>query len=959
MDTRKAPENTRRPSRFTFAAHKATTRPPATACCVLPSLGGERALGAPPSSPQPDLSVPVQAQVSCGMRRTSRIIIPFAFLALLLVLRVADPGILQQLRWLTFDTYQRLDPRPYDPNSPVKIIDIDDASLERLGQWPWPRILLARMVERLTQAGAATIAFDIVFAERDRSSPAQALELWPQTPEVIALRKSVAVLPENDQVFADSIAQAPVIAGFVLTRKKTEKSPQEKGTFAIAGDDPHPFVLGYEGAVVNLPQIEQAAPGNGAFNSTPEADLVIRHVPIVLRLGDKLYPSLSAEALRVAQGAKTYIIKASGASGTTAFGEQTGIDSIKIGQFEVKTDESGRVLLHYTYSQPARYIPAWKIFEDDFDPNLVAGQIVFVGTSAAGTFDLRATPLQEAVPGVEIHAQAVEQILTGDFLKRPAFAIGAEVLYILILGLTLIILLRFIGAVWSLVLGGLATVSVIASSWYAFVLHGWMLDPITPSLMVFFVFMSANVVSYLSSEAQRRFVRDAFGRYLSPVVVELLARNPGQLQLGGEQKTMTIMFSDIRGFTSISERFKQDPQGLTKLINRFLTPMTDVVLEQGGTIDKYMGDALMAFWNAPLDDKAHGVHACQAALRMFEALGRLNGEFRSELASGADSDTSPTRDSLFSTVRADKDAQPYEAPIIEEQPHQDLSSLLKEAEKGLAKAQYELGKAYRDSNQVNHDLVSAARWFRASAEQGYAKAQRHLGTCYARGHGVRVDKTAAIMWLTLAAEQGLVTAEMRLNEVLKSVSAEERNEGERRVRAWHPRSQTEQVLQLDIGIGISTGECLVGNLGSSRRFDYSALGDPVNLASRLESQTKTYGVGIIISEATRELVPDFATLELDFIAVKGKTEAIRMYALLGSSTFAKSDIFHKLNVAHMDMLQAYRAQKWQEARDLMQACTATYPHLERLYDLYRDRIGQYERNPPGENWDGVFIALTK
>jgi len=893
------------------------------------------------------------------MRRAYQIVIPLAVLALLLGLRVADPGLLQQLRWLTFDTYQRLEPRPFDPTLPVKIIDIDDASLERLGQWPWPRILLARLVDRLTQAGAATIAFDIVFAEPDQSSPGTALRLWPQTLEVIALRESVAALPEHDEIFGDTIAKAPVVTGFVLTHKETEKVPEEKGTFAIAGDDPRPFVLGYEGAVVDLPVLEKAAPGNGAFNSTPDADLVVRRVPIVLRLGDQLYPSLVAEALRVAQGAKTFIIKSSGASGTTAFGEQTGIDSIKIGQFAVQTDESGRVLLHYTYSRPERYIPAWKVLEDDFDPNLVAGQILFVGTSAAGLFDLRATSLQRAVPGVEIHAQAVEQILTGTFLKRPAFALGAEVFYILILGLTLIFLLRFIGAVWSLVLGGLTTASVIASSWYAFQLQGWLLDPVTPSLMVMFVFLSANVVSYLSSEAQRRFVRDAFGRYLSPVVVEQLAKNPGQLQLGGQQKIMTVFFSDIRGFTTISERFKDDPQGLTKLINRFLTPMTDVVLEQGGTIDKYMGDALMAFWNAPLDDDAHAAHACHAALGMFEALGKLNAEFRSEATNGSGNASAQSGRTLLSTAMAAAKIGTAENLEVEEEPHQDISSLLKEAEAGRPDAQYELGKAYRDGNQVEADQVSAARWFRAAADQGYAKAQRHLGTAYAVGSGVEIDKVAAIMWLTLAAEQGLATAVMSLAEVAKSTSPEERNEGEQRARIWQPRSQAEQAIQLDIGVGIGTGECLVGNLGSDRRFDYSTLGDTVNLASRLEGQTKTYGVGIIISAATRELAPEFATLELDLIAVKGKTEAVRIYGLLGSSDFAKSQIFQELKAVHDRMLGAYRAQEWQNARDLMQTCTAVYPHLDKLYDLYRDRIGQYERNPPGENWDGVFVALTK
>ena len=240
-----------------------------------------------------------------AMKRLRQRIVPLLILALLLGLRILDPGATQQARWLVFDTYQRIKPRIYDPRLPVKIIDIDDASLARFGQWPWPRPVMARLVERLARAGAAAIAFDIVFSEPDRSSPEQALKVWPQTLEVMALRESVAALPSHDGMFAESIAQAPVIVGFVLTHNEGPQRPAQKSGFAIAGDDPKPFVLAFEGAVLNLPEIEAAALGNGAFNSTPEADLVVKRVPFVLRLGDQLYPSLAAEALRVAQGART------------------------------------------------------------------------------------------------------------------------------------------------------------------------------------------------------------------------------------------------------------------------------------------------------------------------------------------------------------------------------------------------------------------------------------------------------------------------------------------------------------------------------------------------------------------------------------------------------------------------------------------------------------------------------
>jgi adenylate cyclase len=638
------------------------------------------------------------------------------------------------------------------------------------------------LVETLTRAGAAAIAFDIVFAESDSSSPEQALKVWPQTPEVIALRESIAALPTHDGLFAQTIAQAPVITGFVLTHNEGPERPAQKSGFAIAGDDPKLFAPAFEGAVLNLPEIEAAAPGNGAFNSTPDGDLVVRRIPFVLSLGDKLYPSLAAEALRVAQGARTYIIKSSGASGVIAFGEHTGIDSIKIGQMEVRTDANGRIMLHYTESMPERYIPAWQVLEDGFDPNLVAGQILFIGTSAAGLQDLRATPLQRAIPGVEIHAQMIEQVLTGEFLERPAFANAVELAYILVIGLLLIVLLPMTGAVWGSIVGGLAVVAAIGGSWYAFDAHRWMIDPIVPSAMVMFVFLSDTVISYLTSEAQRRQVRGAFSRYLSPVVVERLAEHPEQLKLGGDLRDMTIMFSDIRGFTTISERFKDDPRGLTRLINRALTPMTESVLDQGGTIDKYIGDCLMAFWNAPLDDERHAAHACTAALDMFEAIHGLNRELAAESSDGAATPSS----------NSNGEAQPDLEDEDETPDHRDtfIEALKDGAEQGQAPVQYKLGKAYRDGNGVSQDPSEATRWFSAAAEQGYAKAQRHLGTRYANGDGVESDPVLAIMWLTLAAQQGLITAEMSLQGLLGGTSAEQRNEAERKLRTWHATTWT-------------------------------------------------------------------------------------------------------------------------------------------------------------------------
>ena len=756
------------------------------------------------------------------VRRYLVYLAPVLMLAAGLSLRFQDPVFLQTLQLRYFDFYNQLQPRPYQ-ELPVAVLDLDDQTLEKIGlQWPWPRKKLADMLVHLFNAGTKVVAFDAVFAEPDRTSPRNALSIWldQRDLDLSELTKEgkefsqniIDSFPDHDDAFVDVIKQirevAPdygVVAGHVLSSNAGGRKPPAKWGMAFNGDDPKPFLFPFEGAVNNLPGIEDAASGLGSFNLVTEVDGIVRRIPTMVRLGETIYPSLAMEALRVYQGASTYIIKSSGANQEASYGEATGLNHVKVGRYVIPVDQNGRIWVHFSDNPERRVIPLWKIFEEDFDPDLVAGKILFFGTSASGLKDLRATPLNPAAAGVSVHAEIAEQVLSQHFLTRPDWAEGLEYLFIFGIGLLLIVTTARFGALVgaSIALG--AIVGAGALSWRLYLDQSFLLDPFYPAIVVILVYLAGSLIRYMQTEAEREEVRDAFSHYLPPAVVEQLARNPNLLKLGGETRELTFLFCDVRGFTSISEQFKKNPQGLTRLINRFLTPLTDVIMERKGAIDKYMGDCIMAFWNAPLDDKDHPRNACEAALAMFTELDELN-------------------------------------------------------EKREAEA----------------------------------------------------------------------------------------------------REAGEEFMPLKVGVGINTGECVVGNMGSDQRFDYSVLGDAVNLASRLEGQSKNYGVGIVIGEDTESAVADdFATLELDLIAVKGKAEAVHIYTILGDKGKAGEDGFADFKKTHGAMLDAYRRRDWAAARNLVDQCKRMDATLAPLYDLYEERIGIFESDPPDEDWDGVFVADTK
>ena len=711
-------------------------------------------------------------------------------------LRAADPAPVEEIRVRTFDAFQRIDPRQKTVR-PVTIVDIDDKSLEKLGQWPWPRTRIADLVIELTRLGAVVIAFDAVFSEPDRLNPAYAADTFRNLDE--ETRARLRALPSNDQVFADAIKASRVVLG-------ESGLPEEIATLdktlpvtgiATRGEEAQRFMFDFPGLLRNVPVLEHAAAGRGLFTIRPERDGIVRRVPMIMQAQGQTMPSLTFEMLRVATGSDTILIRA----------EKAGIISIGVKGIQIPTDHNGQLWVHYARNDASIYVPAINVLEKSVAPDMIAGKLVLIGTSAVGLNDIKTTPVSRAMPGVEIHAQVLESALTGAVISQPIFGIAVEFATALLFGLLVIAFAPQFGPVTLVVLGAAFASMLVGLSAYFYINNRLLIDFTYPLMSTTAIYLTLIFASFVREQRQRRQIRSQFVQYMSPALVEQLAQSPEKLVLGGEEREMTIMFSDVRGFTTISESYKHDPQGLIVLMNRFLTPLTDVIIEQKGYIDKYMGDAIMAFWNAPLDDAKHEINACEAAIQMLERIDAVNSEREKEAAEG--------------------------------------------------------GHVY---------------------------------------------------------------------------------------------------IPLKVGIGLNTGIGVVGNMGSDLKKNYSVLGDSVNLASRLEGQTKEYGFPIIVGSKTALAVKDrFAILELDFIMVKGKTEPEVIYAIAGRDDVAQSGRFQRLRNLTIEMLACYRNRDWDGALAAIARGRKSDEanSLELLYNLYEARIRGYLENPPPEDWNGAFALLTK
>ena len=728
-------------------------------------------------------------------------LIPLGLLGLAIALQAVAPPVLTQLQLMVFDEYQSLKPRA-NTSLPVQVVDIDEQSLSQLGQWPWPRNELARLVDVVSESGAAAVVIDMLLSEPDRISPQTVAEMLPDWPEYQGARQVILDRISPDDLLAQSLSRANSVLGFALDDDHHDEVPRMKAGLVKAGDPPDAFLPKFGGNISALPVLARAANGYGAISLMPDADGVVRRASMLVLVAGHILPTLDAEALRVAQSASTYIVKSTNASGEQSFGSTGGVVGVKIGALSVPTDSQGRIWVRYA-DQISQSISARRLLSGDFDPAALAGKIVLLGSSAAGLSRPQPTPVLGVAPALEIRAQILETLISGEFLYQPDWAKGAEILSLVLLGLLLIWLLPRLGALWCALIGLTAIGTAIGGSWILFAQYNALISPIYFAVVIMLIYLTQSLQVYLASEKEKQEVRGAFGRYLSPVLVEQLANDPTMLRLGGEMRQVTVLFCDIRGFTRISEQLA--PEELTQLLNRFLTPLTEVILNEQGTIDKYMGDCIMAFWNAPVNVPHHEDHACRAALQMLEALEHLNRSLQHE----------------------------------------------------------------------------------------------------AKGSG----------------------------------------------RTAHA---------LKMGIGVNSGSVLAGNLGSEQRFDYSILGDSVNLASRLEGQSKTYGVEILISEGTFSKTSGLAALELDLVQVVGKTEPVRIFTLVGDESVARTESFKKAQALQLAMLDAYRARNWDQALQLINQLRESGPESAQGYfSIFGERIRGFQANPPGPDWDGVEKRLTK
>ena len=668
----------------------------------------------------------------------------------------SNPTLVQVAKLKAFDYQLQNEKIVVDDN--LIYVTLGEKSIEENGQWPWPRDKIANLIWELRQEGAGIIVLPILFSEEDRFGKDQ--ELW------------------------DALNANGVIIAQTGSSQKTTTGVFRPVNMVGGNKDASNNLFTYNGM---LPPIFNSD-GVGVINTAPEIDGVVRRVPLLINVQNELYPNIAVEALRVMFGVSNYYMK------TTPYG----IDSIRVKGFPIKrgiikTDDRARIFLRWNTE-----IQTLDYKTDALYP--VEGKTVIIGLTAEGLANPLATPMGEKYPH-EIIGATLSTIILGETVSRPMWADLYELGAILAMGIIIVIaaaLLPYM-VIFGLMIG--TGVGIIYGVGYFFTKELWLLDPTMPLFMLTLVGLHGIFNRFVKEFQLKQQIKKQFGTYLSHAMVQKLQKNPELLKLGGDTRYMTFLFCDIRGFTPISEQYKTNPQGLTELVNRFLTPMTNIIMENDGTIDKYMDDCIMAFWNAPLDVPEQEGKAVKSAVKMLEHLKVLNKEL-----------------------------------------------------------------------------------------------------------------------------------------------------------------EIDGMLPINIGIGINSGSVVVGNMGSDQRFDYSVLGDAVNLAARLEGQSKGYGVKTIIGEDTAKEIDDmFAVLELDKIAVKGKTEGVKIFTVLGEHKWWNENSNYILETQQHDkMLALYRQKHFAMAARLAESLIGSFRGImDGYYENWIERCEEMKSKELPDDWDGTYVATTK
>lgn len=661
-------------------------------------------------------------------------------LSLLVTLRVSDPSFVESVRLRYFDTL--ITSKSVTTSTQVAVVNIDDKSLEKYGQFPFPRGEYANIIDDLYRHGAGLVVANLYLPDRDRFG--------------------------QDSRLVTTLSAHPVVFPQAGSTDKQKGIPFRPGVSEI-GNPAANFTIQYTSILPNVKEINDHAAGIGVVNVLPEIDGVTRRIPMVVSSNGLLYPSISLETLRVAVGDPSFQVKSN----------EFGIEAVRIPKFrKIETDKQGRIWVDWS-TKPTEY--SLVDLPKDF-----GGTTVILGTTAKGISNPVGTPSGGVYPHY-LQAAVIDTLVAGTNMTRPDWADAAEIFGIVLLSIIAILLAR-----WKygfIIIGGIISGMYFGSK-FAFLHYSYLLDCAYPIVALALVYTHVYTVKFITELNAKLQIKKQFGTYLSPALVEKLQKNPELLVLGGESRELSIMFTDVRGFTAISEHYGKDVQGLTKIMNRYMTAMTAKIIENNGTLDKYIGDAQMAFWNAPLDEPQHAKLAVKTALQMMESLDAFNKEVTSE-----------------------------------------------------------------------------------------------------------------------------------------------------------------GIPAFGMGLGINTGVVVVGNMGSSQRFDYTCLGDSVNLASRLEGQSKPYGVKMVLGARTAELIKDeYPVIELDCIAVKGKKEGVKIYTV---STYQEDH--YKL---HKKFLKSYYDGNWDEGGAIFQAKQLTKSSPTDMRQYYANMIERMEEGKP-DNWDGTYRATSK